>query len=229
MVDRAEIIRERLELAFQETGKRPTDLADFCDVTEQAVSKWRRTGKIARDHLPRVSEFFGKSIAWLMGEDGVKESIFPYGAKLRPIAESARQVPVINYIQAGHPKEVVDDYATGNGFDTVTIDIELAAKLGSHAFALVIEGDSMLPDFRPGDTVIIDPSAPIRPGDIVVAKIERDKAATLKKYRSRGQDENGHDIFELVPLNDNYPTILVNASNPGRTIGRVVEHRRRFI
>jgi len=70
--------------------------------------------------------------------------------------------------------------------------------------------------------------APVHPGDIVVAKLEREESATLKKYRSRGNDSEGNEVFELVPLNDDYPTLVVNRSNPGHLIGPVVEHRRKL-
>ena len=49
----------------------------------------------------------------------------------------------------------------------------------------------------------------------------------FKKYRPRGHDSNGHEIFELVPLNQDWPTITVNADNPGQIVGTVMEHRRR--
>ena len=84
----------------------------------------------------------------------------------------------------------------------------------------------MAPEFKPGDYIVVDPDMPAEPGDLVVAKLDRDDAAILRKYHSRGEDGSGHPVFELVPLNDDYPTVVVDASNPGHLIGRVVEHRR---
>jgi SOS-response transcriptional repressor LexA len=86
----------------------------------------------------------------------------------------------------------------------------------------------MLPDFRPGDYVIVDPDAPVRPADVVVAKLDRDQSETVKKYRPRGDDADGCPIFDLVPLNPYYPTLTADAWNPGRIIGSVVERRRRL-
>lgn len=108
------------------------------------------------------------------------------------------------------------------------VSAETAAAPGPHAFGLRVEGDSMAPDFKAGDYVIVDPDAVVRPGDIVVAKLDREEAATLKKYRSRGKDAAGHLVFELVPLNDDYPTLRVDATNPGRLIGPVIEHHRQL-
>jgi len=69
----------------------------------------------------------------------------------------------------------------------------------------------------------VDPDESPRLGDYVVAK-NGGEEATFKKYRPRGIDENGQEVFELVPLNDDYPTM-----NSGRQhieiIGVMVEHR----
>lgn len=48
------------------------------------------------------------------------------------------------------------------------------------------------------------------------------------KYRARGSTRDGTDIFELVPLNQDFASIMVTPENPGRVIGPVVEHRRRL-
>ncbi|MBL3591607.1 MAG: S24 family peptidase [gamma proteobacterium endosymbiont of Lamellibrachia anaximandri] len=84
----------------------------------------------------------------------------------------------------------------------------------------------MEPDFRPGDQIIVDPDVAPRSGEIVVAKMGHEEKITLKKYRARGTDENGNEIFELVPLNHNYATLLVNADNPGRIIGTMMHYLR---
>lgn len=146
---------------------------------------------------------------------------------LTPVTGHRRTIPIISYIQAGEPKEVVDAYAAGNG-ETITVEGAVVDNLGVHAFALEIQGDSMLPDFRPGEVVVVDPDAPVRPGDIVVAKLDRDEKATLKKYRERGVDAKGWPIIELKPLNDDYAPVVMDADNPGKIIGPVVEHRRRL-
>lgn len=146
-----------------------------------------------------------------------------------PINDDAvRRIPVINDIQAGAAKEIVDDYAAGNGFEYLTVDAEMAAQLGPYAFGLVVTGRSMENEFFEGDRVIVDPSASIRPGDIVVAKLDQDDSATLKKYRDRGTDQDGYPVFELVPINPDYAPITVCAQNPGKIIGPVVEHRRKM-
>lgn len=135
---------------------------------------------------------------------------------------AARSIPVIGYVQAGLWTEATDSYAMGSGSEMINTDLD---DLGPNAFALRIKGDSNSPDYKEGEIVIIDPSVTPIPGDMVVAK-NGDEEATFKKYRPRGTDDNGKDIFELVPLNDDYPTLRSDRDGPMRIIGTMVEHRR---
>lgn len=131
-----------------------------------------------------------------------------------------RGIPVISAIQAGMWSEIVDTFAPGDADDWLMTDLELSP----HAFALTIRGNSMLPDFNPGDRVIIDPEVTPHPGDFVAAK-NGEQEATFKKYRPRGMDAHGNIVFELVPLNDDYPTLRSDVE-PIRIVGTMVEHRK---
>jgi SOS-response transcriptional repressor LexA len=141
-------------------------------------------------------------------------------ANVAPAPLGTRRIPLVSYVQAGHMTEAVDPYALGDADEWMLTDLDLSAN----AFALKIKGDSMLPEFREGDTVIIDPVVPPLPGDYVVAK-NGENEATFKKYRPRGVNEQGHQVFELVPLNEDYPSMRSDIT-PIRIIGTMVEHRR---
>lgn len=141
-------------------------------------------------------------------------------ANTEPAPMGARKIPVISPIQAGMWGEIVDNFAPGDADDWLMTDLELSA----HAFALTIRGDSMLPEFNPGDRVIIDPDVAPHPGDFVAAK-NGEQEATFKKYRPRGMDGSGNMVFELVPLNDDYPTLRSDVEHI-RIVGTMVEHRK---
>lgn len=133
-----------------------------------------------------------------------------------------RAIPVISAIQAGLLTEIKDPYPPGAGFDVIYTDVSVSRG----AFGLEIEGESMLPEFRPGDRVIIDPELSPNPGDFVVAKNGADEA-TFKKYRPRGVDAAGNMVFELTPLNPDYPTLRSDIQ-PLFIIGVMVEHRKKY-
>lgn len=173
------------------------------------------TGKqgASEEMLRKIATALGCTVAELFaGAEGV--------ANIAPTPIGSRRIPLISYVQAGHMTEVVDIYQVGDGAEWILTDLELSPS----AFALKIKGDSMLPEFREGDTVIIDPSVHPLPGDFVVAKNGAHEA-TFKKYRPRGANDRGESVFELVPLNEDYPSMRSDIS-PVRIIGTMVEHRR---
>lgn len=137
-----------------------------------------------------------------------------------PIA--GQRVPLLSAIQAGRWREIVDAYAMGGAEDYALA----TAPVGSHGFALTVEGDSMTPEFQPGDTLFVNPELLPNPGDFVIARNHRQEA-TFKRYRPRGLNAQGVEYFELVPLNENHPPMRSDLTAI-EIIGVVVEHRRRL-
>ncbi len=178
------------------------------------------TGNLSRIETGKqgASEAMLHKIASVLG--CAVADLFARGSNVEPVPAGTRRIPLISYVQAGFMTEAVDPYFAGDGEDWLLTDLELS----SNAFALKIKGDSMMPEFREGDTVIIDPAVAPLPGDFVVAK-NGDNEATFKKYRPRGANEQGQHVFELVPLNEDYPSMRSEIT-PIRIIGTMVEHRR---
>ena len=139
---------------------------------------------------------------------------------VQPAPVGSRHIPLISSVQAGIWTEIADTYQPGDASEWLLTDLELS----ENAFGLEIKGESMLPDFRPGNRVIIDPSVPPQPGDFVVAKNDSDEA-TFKKFRPRGINERGEQVVELVPLNPDFPSLRSDIT-PVIIIGTMVEHRR---
>lgn len=223
-------IGDRIRQAREALGLTQPALARRVGVTKSAVNQWEhgQTKRLEGENLLRCARALGVSPDWLlsgkgpMRPDRVQEPHRAYRVS------GVRCLPLLDYVQAGRPRDAIAAMESGVGAVSVPIASDLAAELGPYAFGLVVRGDHMLPFFRPGDVIIIDPDAALRPGDIVLAKLEREELPTLGKYRARGDDENGAMAFELAPLNEDYPTVLVNARNPGEIIGPVLEHRRRL-
>lgn len=111
------------------------------------------------------------------------------------------------------------------GSVVISVDGEFATTLSADAFVELVRDDSMAPDFKAGEALIVDPDREPTPGDYVVAEVRG--ASILRKYRDRGTDSAG-SRFELVPLNPDYASLFVDSENPGTLAGVVVEHRRRF-
>lgn len=146
---------------------------------------------------------------------------FEQGAIHGVAGSGLRRIPVISEVQAGNFREIVDAFAMGGGATYLHTDLDASP----YAFALQIEGRSMLPDFEPGDRVIIDPDVRPLSGDFVAARNAKG-AATFKKYRVRGVNDQGREVFELLPLNSDEFDSVRSDVEPLEIIGTMVEHRR---
>lgn len=129
-----------------------------------------------------------------------------------------KRIPILPDVQAGSP----------NGGD---VEARGDADLSDECFALTIQGRSMEPDFVQGDIIIVDPSISPSPGDFVVASrvdpLCGGLEVTFKKYRPRSYNSRGQMVFELSPLNPDYPTYVSDADKL-TVIAVLVEHRRKF-
>jgi SOS-response transcriptional repressor LexA len=132
----------------------------------------------------------------------------------------AHRVPVLDYVQAGTWTGVSDSRSESDILEYVSTSVDLSGS----AFAMFVRGDSMEPEFREGDMIIVDPEVEPRPGDFVVA-VNGTGEATFKRYRVKGINDAGQNVFELVPLNPDFPTMRSDVTHI-RIVGTMVEHRK---
>lgn len=111
-------------------------------------------------------------------------------------------------MQAGQWREVVYDGVNPRGHSFTVYE----GKDPKAVFSVQVEGMSMADKFMPGDFVIA------QNGDYEV---------TFKKYRVIGFDEEGREIFELIPLNPDFPAYN-SKQHPISIIGVVVRHAQKF-
>ncbi len=222
-------IGERVKEARISTGMSVQELARKTGIAVTTLYDLERGDQKRSTKLGVIAKVTGFNALWLETGEGRRQ---PDASNTLRLETSIRTVPVLDMLQAIRPHEVVDNFHTGNNTNVITIDTVLASVLGDHAFAIEVVGESMYnaasPDcVRPGDVVIIDPGQKPTPGDFVVAAMGKSNEATFKKYRSLGDDPQGRPVFELVPLNNDFPTLTVNAANPGYIVGTMIEHRKR--
>lgn len=84
----------------------------------------------------------------------------------------------------------------------------------AESFALRVLGDSMLPEFKEGHIIIIDPGMSIQDGAYVV--VEYDGDTTFRQFVI---DDKGKQF--LNPLNDKYETVEING--PCKFVGVVIQ------
>lgn len=140
-------------------------------------------------------------------------------SNVSPAEIGAVKVPLIEYAQAVlFAGNAVPDLLGGK--------LQYILSNGDHsgmAFGLEIKGESMLPMFKEGDRILVDPAVTPGPGDYVIVS-EKGGEVTFRKYRSVGTNESGTDVFELVPLNNDYATVRSDVCAV-EIIGTMIEHR----
>lgn len=127
-------------------------------------------------------------------------------------SQATQQVPLLGFAQAGSGGYFDDGgYPTGHGWDMV----ELPASTTRHAYALKVQGESMQPLYRNGDTLIVDPESPVRKGDRVVVKTcEGEVMAKALRHMDA-------KMIELSSLNPDHPDRSFKTSEV-EWIGRIV-------
>lgn len=148
-------------------------------LTGDGHARWPSTESIAK-----VLEATGESVDAFLG-------LLAAVARPKP-----RRVPVIGLAQAG----------AGGFFDEAGLPAgegwEEAVFPGSGeepVYALEITGESMLPFYRKGDTIIVAPTQPIRRGDRVVVKTQEGEVMA-KELRRRTER-----VVELGSANPDHP------------------------
>ncbi len=106
------------------------------------------------------------------------------------------RVALIGFAQAG-AGGFFDDagFPAGQGWDMV----ELPAQARDGAYALQVQGDSMMPLYRDGDVLIVEPGASVRKGDRVVVRTTGGEV--MAKVLARQSAEG----VELLSLNPAHP------------------------
>lgn len=203
------------------------ELARRIGITRVSISKWESgLNQPKGRYLNDLAAALGVTVEWLLtGEGSASESSgeprIPGYHNVEPaVIFQGKRIPILSYVQAGNWREMCEQ---ATAFDGNVEYVSAGGEIGPYGFGLWLRGDSMVPLFKEGDLIIVDPDESPQPGDYVVAK-NGSNEATFKKYRPRGIDENGQEVFELVPLNDDYPTMHSDRQHI-QIIGVMVEHR----
>jgi transcriptional regulator with XRE-family HTH domain len=138
-------------------------------------------------------------------------------AGLQPELHGTKRIPRITLLELANIKAGQEPFSVWPGEMSMMVD----EGIDSDCIAVDVEDDSMSPDFSPGDTLICDPNAEIKPGNFVLAKANGQPKALIRKYRVLGKcAESGALKIELKPINEDYPSDFIDNDHPGHIIAR---------
>ena len=201
-------IRARIKERRQKHGLTQVALAELAGLHPSAVSRFENGERnLKPDQLSAVAGALAISL----------EKLYATDANVVDAVPDIRQIPVIDYVQAGRWTAVNPDLSEVR--ETIPTNLECPPS----TFAMRIRGDSMQPLFNEGDIVTINPMLSPLPGDYVVA-VEVSGEATFKKFRIVGLNADGRSVFELVALNPDYGSVRSDVQEIA-IVGTMIEHR----
>jgi len=180
-------------------------LAEANDMSVSALAKaagldatsFNKSKRITPEGRPRwpTTESVAKCL------DATKTPLDEFTGLVQGIHPIRQMIPVIGMAQAGAGGFFDDSgFPIGGGWD----EINLPNVNDSHAYALEIIGDSMVPVFREGDLVIVSPEQTPRRGDRVVIKTK--SGEVLAKVLQRETLK----VVELASINPDHPLRTVD-------------------
>jgi SOS-response transcriptional repressor LexA len=204
----------RIRQVLHERDMSQAELARLVGVKQQTISYicTHEGGADSSRYAVRIAEILGVNPGWLQSGRGGKHDPM-VRIELEGVELSVSRVPLLK-------TEDIPGFLKGDK-GVVRRQLMTDGDVGNRSFAVEIEGESMRPVFNAGDRVVIDPDKAAEPGDFVCALVG--EAITFRKYRSRGTDADGTDLFDLVPLNDDWPT--VRSESGAQVLGVMTEHR----
>ena len=176
-------------------GLDPTSFNKSKRLSHDGRMRWPSTESIAKvldatnSTMEQFLELMRQEPPPAIARTGLPEGAFP---------PQAGSIPLLGFAQAGAGGFFDDGgFPAGQGWDVVEFPISPAHKAG--VYALEVQGDSMMPLYRDGDVLIVEPGAQVRRNDRVVVKTREGEVMAKVLLRQSPR------AIELLSLNPDHP------------------------
>jgi phage repressor protein C with HTH and peptisase S24 domain len=184
----------------------PSGLARRAGLDPTSFNKSKRLSADGRQRWPstesisKVLEATGSSMEQFVG------LLYPGEMPQGTFPPQTGSIPLLGFAQAGAGGFFDDGgFPAGQGWDVVEFPANPAQKAG--VYALEVQGDSMMPLYRDGDVLIVEPGAQIRRNDRVVVKTR--EGEVMAKVLLRQSQKS----IELLSLNPAHPNRSIELSD----------------
>lgn len=197
-----------IDALAEKAATSPSGLARRAGLDPTAFNKSKRFSADGRPRWPST-ESLSKVLAAAGSSMDELAMLMEEG---RGRSSPAQTVPLIGFAQAGAGGYFDDaGFPAGEGWEMVELP---GAGAAEGAYALQVQGDSMLPLYRDGDVLIVEPAATVKVGDRVVVRTVGGEV-TAKILARRGLES-----LDLRSLNPEHPDRTI-AVRDVEWIGRI--------
>lgn len=200
----------RLKILREEKGFKKTELAKILDIKSQSIGQYERGERdLSTERLIKFAEFFGVTTDYILGISNTRVSA---GADLNNLLH----IPVLGKIPAGTPVLAVE-----NIIKYLPISPEMfSLNEEDDLFFLKVDGESMN-NIIPNDSyVLVKKQEYAKNGDVIVAIVNDDEEATLKKYKIIDAQ---FIMLEPDSSSPNFEPIIINLKSQNfRIVGKVI-------
>lgn len=195
-------------------NKNQNELCQYIGISAQVFTDWKGGRNSSyKKHLQKIAEYLDVSVDYLLGTTDIPDRL---GKNLRAV-EAAPQtmLPVYGFVSAGR----------GLFADNEIIGYESAdCKYGNGEYIWVeVSGDSMSPDIKDGDLVLIKRQTSVDNGDVGIFLVDGENGYIKKVHYSE-------NYIMLESYNPFYPPMEFRGSDVQRVrvIGKVVRLNRKY-
>ncbi|MEJ5021563.1 helix-turn-helix transcriptional regulator [Ochrobactrum vermis] len=176
-------------------GLDPTTFNKSKRYASDGRARWPSTESLAKV-MEATGSTFDEFTRLIRGEDRTPQ----FGE----YTHDMQSIPLLGMAEAGAGGYFDDaGFPAGQGWDIV----EFPAGTGEGVYALEVSGDSMLPLYRDGDTLIVAPNTAIRRGDRVVVRTKDGEVMAKILHRQTPR------TIELHSLNPEHPNRTFEAKD----------------
>ena len=199
------------------TRKALAELTD--DLTQSRINNYERGDRTpGPEEIKQLARALKISPAFLMCLTDSKDQHF-YKSPIGTL------VPLLDHQQASSPGlcvQAIKNEQYNEPMSFIPISHELALSLGENAFAIKMQDDSMEPELRLNDVLIVDPDQEPKPGGFVVAKLTEGSGGVLmRRYKQLSASQVSQE-YELMAINDAWASIRIHNSDQCKIVGVVI-------
>ncbi|MDM9619167.1 DNA-binding protein [Rhizobium sp. AC44/96] len=180
-------------------GLDPTSFNKSKRLSADGRLRWPSTESIAKvlDATGSSMEQFMTFMRPANGFSNIPDGAFP---------PQGSSIPLLGFAQAGAGGFFDDGgFPAGQGWDVVEFPAAPSQRAG--VYALEVQGESMMPLYRDGDVLIVEPGAQVRRNDRVVVKTREGEVMAKVLLRQSPRS------IELMSLNPEHPNRTIELSD----------------